>query len=153
MLTAMFVFSFQSTTWVHWLYGFDVMHRNTSSKILKRFLFRLHISCLQVSHSSSWKPEYPIVQIAGTAISKSSILDYLMNQLTSDEEDMSLESEGGGDRVSKAPPCLSFRLCMANVLISASQKISDTGKKSFVKKIVPRLICSIGVCILWSGEF
>ncbi|KAL8041485.1 hypothetical protein ABFS82_10G166000 [Erythranthe guttata] len=79
----------------------------------------------------------------GTAIARDSVLAYVMNQLTGDKKDSSFESEGS-DRVTDATARLSFRLCMANVLISACQKISDTGKKSFVKKIVPCVIRSIG---------
>ncbi|KAL7138505.1 hypothetical protein ABFS83_10G168700 [Erythranthe nasuta] len=79
----------------------------------------------------------------GTAIARDSVLAYVTNQLTGDENDSSFESEGG-DTVTGATARLSFRLCMANVLISACQKISDAGKKSFVKKIVPCVIRSIG---------
>lgn len=35
---------------------------------------------------------------------------------------------------------LSFRLCMANVLISACQKIADSGKRDLARKTVPALI-------------
>ncbi|KAK9141899.1 hypothetical protein Syun_011299 [Stephania yunnanensis] len=38
---------------------------------------------------------------------------------------------------------LSFRLCMANSLISACQKISSSGKKSLAEKILPVLVQSI----------
>ncbi|KAL5981987.1 hypothetical protein ACLOJK_016054 [Asimina triloba] len=38
-----------------------------------------------------------------------------------------------------------FRVCMANVLISACQKISSPGKHSFAKRILPTLILSIEV--------
>lgn len=45
---------------------------------------------------------------------------------------------------------LPFRLCMANVLISACQKIGDSGKKRFARKTIPAVINSIEVllCIL-----
>ncbi|KAI3471664.1 hypothetical protein Pfo_028314 [Paulownia fortunei] len=58
------------------------------------------------------------------------------------KEDIFLEFDGGG--MAEATVRLSFRLCMANVLISACQKISDTGKKSFVRKILPCVIRSVG---------
>ncbi|KAI3472180.1 hypothetical protein Pfo_029668 [Paulownia fortunei] len=76
------------------------------------------------------------------AISSGSVLAYVINQLTGDEEDIFLEFDGGG--MAEATVRLSFRLCMANVLISACQKISDTGKKSFVRKILPCVIRSVG---------
>ncbi|EPS58425.1 hypothetical protein M569_16390 [Genlisea aurea] len=51
----------------------------------------------------------------------------------------------GGDFESEsdeADRCLSFRLCMANVLIVACQRIPDSGKKLFVKMITPRVVQS-----------
>ncbi|OMO71598.1 Cytochrome P450 [Corchorus olitorius] len=47
--------------------------------------------------------------------------------------------------ITEAPIPISFRLCMANVLISACQKISDRGKKTFAKTILPCLIDSVEV--------
>ncbi|EYU18758.1 hypothetical protein MIMGU_mgv1a000625mg [Erythranthe guttata] len=100
--------------------------------------------CTEIQSPKSSKGKYPYVtKFAGTAIARDSVLAYVMNQLTGDKKDSSFESEGS-DRVTDATARLSFRLCMANVLISACQKISDTGKKSFVKKIVPCVIRSIG---------
>ncbi|KAG8371928.1 hypothetical protein BUALT_Bualt12G0013800 [Buddleja alternifolia] len=78
----------------------------------------------------------------GEAISTGSVLAYVIEQLTDDKNDNSFESDGG-DRMSR----LSFQLCMANVLISTCQKISNAGKKSFVKKIIPCLIRSIGTIV------
>ena len=40
-----------------------------------------------------------------------------------------------------------FRLCMANVLISACQKISDDGKNPLAKTILPCLIDSVEVLL------
>ncbi|KAL8489605.1 hypothetical protein ACS0TY_025004 [Phlomoides rotata] len=72
----------------------------------------------------------------GTAITEDSVLAYVINHLTDGQEDIPSQSDGRA----KATARLSFRLCMANVLISASQKISDTGKKPYAKKILPRVI-------------
>lgn len=79
------------------------------------------------------------------AISRGSVLAYVINRLTDDKEDIPFESDGA-DRRTEATARLSFRLCMANVLISACHKISDTGKKSYAKKILPCVIHSIRVC-------
>lgn len=48
---------------------------------------------------------------------------------------------------------LSFRMCMANVLISACQKMPNSGKKPFARKVLPHLIQSMGVCSWWSWHF
>ncbi|KAL0383567.1 UNVERIFIED_CONTAM: hypothetical protein Scaly_0644000 [Sesamum calycinum] len=84
--------------------------------------------------------------LKGGAISEDSVLAHVINQLTDDEKDVSVESDVD-DCAAEATVHLSFRLCMANVLISACQKIQDTGKKSFVRKILPRVICAVGVTV------
>ncbi|KAL6523246.1 hypothetical protein OROGR_016849 [Orobanche gracilis] len=71
----------------------------------------------------------------GTAIPKGTVLAYVIDQLTSESD--------GVDRTDEANMCLSFQLCMANVLISACKKIPDTGKKSFARKILPCVIRSV----------
>ncbi|XP_071720458.1 uncharacterized protein [Rutidosis leptorrhynchoides] len=63
---------------------------------------------------------------------------YVLDQLTSDEQKTISSNWNPLERMSKTE-LLSFRLCMANVLISACQKVSDSGKKPFVSKILPRL--------------
>lgn len=68
----------------------------------------------------------------------------MIHQLTNEEEDFSFKSDKH-DFISKTTVHLSFRLCMANVLISACQKISGAGKKSFVRKVLPRVIHSARV--------
>ncbi|KAL6530431.1 hypothetical protein OROMI_028320 [Orobanche minor] len=72
----------------------------------------------------------------GTTIPKGTVLAYVINQLTSESD--------GVDRMDEPNMRLSFRLCMANVLISACKKIPDTGKKSFARKILPCVIRSVG---------
>ncbi|XP_011075215.1 uncharacterized protein LOC105159735 isoform X2 [Sesamum indicum] len=84
--------------------------------------------------------------LKGGAISEDSVLAHVINQLTDDEKDVSVESDED-DCTAETTAHLSFRICMANVLISACQKIPDTGKKSFVRKILPRVICSVGVTV------
>ncbi|PIN16692.1 hypothetical protein CDL12_10657 [Handroanthus impetiginosus] len=82
----------------------------------------------------------------GTAISRGSVLAYVINQLTDYEKDIDFESSAD-DKMAVPTVHLSFRLCMANVLISACQKISDAGKKSFVRKVAPCIIRSVGVMV------
>lgn len=72
------------------------------------------------------------------------VLDYVISQLTSHKkEPVSTSQFGGQMRMFGAPLPISFRLCMANVLISACQKISDSGKKRLAKKALPHLISSV----------
>ncbi|XP_042048334.1 uncharacterized protein LOC121794300 isoform X1 [Salvia splendens] len=81
----------------------------------------------------------------GTVISGDSVIAYVINQLTDDKEPIHAESTGVVGREDAATCLLTFRLCMANVLISACQKIPETGKKSYAKRITPRVIRSIKV--------
>lgn len=46
--------------------------------------------------------------------------------------------------VEKSLP-IPFRLCMANVLISACQKIPESAKKTFARKALPPLVHSLKV--------
>ncbi|XP_042053804.1 uncharacterized protein LOC121798730 isoform X2 [Salvia splendens] len=81
----------------------------------------------------------------GTVISGDSVIAYVINQLTDDKEPIHVESIGVVGREDAATRLLTFRLCMANVLISSCQKIPATGKKSYAKRITPRVIHSIKV--------
>ncbi|KAK1267258.1 hypothetical protein QJS04_geneDACA016380 [Acorus gramineus] len=64
---------------------------------------------------------------------ESSVLTYTIQQLTS-------------DKMSENAACpLPFRLCMANVLISACQKVSSLGKHSLARRILPALLQSVKV--------
>lgn len=74
------------------------------------------------------------------------VVAYVISRLVSDKnEPVSTSTLGGEIRTFGAPVPLPFRLCMANVLISACQKISDSGKKCLAKKALPRLISSVEV--------
>ncbi|KAG6428987.1 hypothetical protein SASPL_107026 [Salvia splendens] len=75
-----------------------------------------------------------------TVISGDSVIAYVINQLTDDKEPIHAESTGVVGREDAATCLLTFRLCMANVLISACQKIPETGKKSYAKRITPRVV-------------
>ncbi|KAK1313617.1 hypothetical protein QJS10_CPA06g01801 [Acorus calamus] len=63
---------------------------------------------------------------------ESSVLTYTIQQLS--------------DKTSENAACpLPFRLCMANVLISACQKVSSLGKPSLARRILPALLQSVKV--------
>ncbi|XP_073287340.1 uncharacterized protein [Primulina huaijiensis] len=79
---------------------------------------------------------------SGDSAHRGSVLLYVINQLTDDKK-FPFESDGG-DWKSEGTTHLSFRLCMANVLISACQKTSATEKKPYVKKILPRVLRAVG---------
>ncbi|XP_062117653.1 uncharacterized protein LOC133831397 isoform X2 [Humulus lupulus] len=81
---------------------------------------------------------------SGEPASRNSVLPYVINQLTSiKNEPVSTPHLGGEICTFGAPVPLPFRLCMANALISACQKISDSGKKPFAKQTLPFLIRSV----------
>ncbi|XP_047307736.1 uncharacterized protein LOC124911311 isoform X2 [Impatiens glandulifera] len=72
----------------------------------------------------------------GGTTSWNSVLNYVIHQLAPNDITSEFSEE------LKSP---SFRLCMANVLISASQKVSDTGKKPLLHRIFPHLFHFLGV--------
>ncbi|THF97882.1 hypothetical protein TEA_017595 [Camellia sinensis var. sinensis] len=68
------------------------------------------------------------------AAMRDSVRSYVIHQLTPDK-----------DCTYEASISMSFVLCMANVLISACQKIPDSCKRPFAREILPRLIQSVEV--------
>ncbi|PON91698.1 Coatomer beta subunit [Trema orientale] len=107
--------------------------------------------CADLQASESYKDSTPekILIVgkqtdSGDSSSRNSILTYVINELTSDKNEPVSTSQLGGElRAFGGPVPLSFRLCMANVLISACQKISDSGKKPFAKRTLSLLIRSV----------
>ncbi|KAG5242688.1 ARM repeat superfamily protein [Salix suchowensis] len=84
------------------------------------------------------------LQVPRNAVSGNCALLYVITLLINDENaPVSASMLGSENSALEAPTILSFRVCMANVLISACQKISDSGKKTFAKKTVPRLIQAV----------
>ncbi|KAJ9543843.1 hypothetical protein OSB04_023550 [Centaurea solstitialis] len=63
---------------------------------------------------------------------------YVLDRMTNNEHKL-ISSNLGSDNHMSSKQFLSFRLCMANVLISACQKIADSGKKPFALKTLRRL--------------
>ncbi|KAB1222327.1 hypothetical protein CJ030_MR2G002032 [Morella rubra] len=84
----------------------------------------------------------------GDAASKNSTLTNVIHQLVHEKnEDVSTSEWCTKPCAIEEPLQLAFRLCMANVLISACQKISDSGKKPFARKVLPCLIGSVEVIV------
>ncbi|XP_022766713.1 uncharacterized protein LOC111311531 isoform X2 [Durio zibethinus] len=80
---------------------------------------------------------------SGNATSKLYALRYVIHQLINDKSEHNPGSKLRDENCEPIP--VSFRLCLANVLISACQKISDYGKKPLAKTILPCLIDSVEV--------
>lgn len=81
------------------------------------------------------------------ASSRIAVHTYVIRLLTCDtNEYISSSKVIVNGRMLEATQALSFRLCMANVLISACQKISDSGRKSYAQRILPPIINSFEVC-------
>ncbi|KAK6244141.1 hypothetical protein QUC31_010550 [Theobroma cacao] len=82
----------------------------------------------------------------GDAASRPYILRHVIHQLINDKSELKPVLKLRDENCeTKAPIPHSFRLCMANVLISACQKISDYGKNLLAKTILPCLIDSVEV--------
>ncbi|KAK9986731.1 hypothetical protein SO802_031682 [Lithocarpus litseifolius] len=80
----------------------------------------------------------------GDAASRNSILGYVIHQFVDGKnKDDPTSTLGNENCTLEAPVHLSFQLCMANVLISACQKISDSHKKVFARKALPCIIRSV----------
>lgn len=88
--------------------------------------------CTELQDSTSYKIS-PVGKDScpGDVATGNSVLNYVIYQLTQDKNKFVSSS--------KSVP-IPFRLCMANVLISACQKILDSGKKPFARKTIPQLI-------------
>ncbi|XP_022967683.1 uncharacterized protein LOC111467138 [Cucurbita maxima] len=77
----------------------------------------------------------------GHASVKGSILGYVIHQLIDGRKELvsTYDLDQKYNTADNSTP-VSFRLCMANVLISACQKLSDLRKKRFARKVLPRLV-------------
>lgn len=94
------------------------------------------------------------IQITGNGTSSEkgdsriAVHTYVIRQLTCDTNECISSAEViVKSRILEATLARSFRLCMANVLISACQKISDSGRKSYAKRILPPIINSVEATI------
>ncbi|GAV57287.1 hypothetical protein CFOL_v3_00825 [Cephalotus follicularis] len=80
----------------------------------------------------------------GNAASRNSVLSYVIHQLVNNKNELSSASKLGADSFAfEVPVPVPFRLCMANVLISICQKISDSSRRNFAQKTLPLLVSSI----------
>ncbi|KAJ4706438.1 putative ARM repeat superfamily protein [Melia azedarach] len=77
----------------------------------------------------------------GNSVSGNSVLTYVICHIINEENKNISRSKLVCEKAAiDGQVSLSFRLCMVNVLISACQKISDSGKRPFAKKALPLLI-------------
>ncbi|XP_031251733.1 uncharacterized protein LOC116109645 isoform X2 [Pistacia vera] len=80
----------------------------------------------------------------GAAVTRNSVLTSVIHHIIHDKDEVVSSSKLGCENCAlEVPASLSFRLCMVNVLISACQKISDSGKKPFAERSFPLLIHSV----------
>ncbi|KAG5555643.1 hypothetical protein RHGRI_006333 [Rhododendron griersonianum] len=84
----------------------------------------------------------------GDAAMRNSVLSCVINQLTNDKIQVSSAKRGNEGCSYESSMSLSFRMCMANVLISACQKMPNSGKKPFARKVLPHLIHSAESAVL-----
>ncbi|XP_077253695.1 ARM repeat superfamily protein isoform X2 [Tasmannia lanceolata] len=80
---------------------------------------------------------------SGDTTSRSSVLNYVIQRLTCDWNGIPSSKSDESECLSEAPIPLMFRICMANVLISACQKISSSTKHLFASRALPVLIPSV----------
>ncbi|XP_056696131.1 uncharacterized protein [Spinacia oleracea] len=92
------------------------------------------------SAEKSYTQSALVIHTSGAFISGSSVLEYVVDNLTNDEGKTGLASKMVEDTAPETCISISFRLCMANVLISTCQKIPESVKKAFAQKTLPRLI-------------
>ncbi|XP_020879754.1 uncharacterized protein LOC9314231 isoform X1 [Arabidopsis lyrata subsp. lyrata] len=79
---------------------------------------------------------------SGVDASGNSVLDYTIHCLVEDRSNCSsIPKLSTGEN----PLPIPFRLCMANVIISACQKIPESTKKTFARKALPPLVHSLKV--------
>ncbi|XP_011653934.1 uncharacterized protein LOC101210197 isoform X2 [Cucumis sativus] len=109
--------------------------------------------CTELQAPNSWsasKFEKIDIDEKGHASLKGSILDYVIGRLINGTKEQGAAYDlDNNDNPSNNSTPLSLRLCMANVLTSACQKLSDSGKKQFAWKVLPRLISFVEVTSTW----
>ncbi|XP_027068028.1 uncharacterized protein [Coffea arabica] len=94
---------------------------------------------------SSTKDEARMIDVglsSGDVTLESSVCNYVIGLLTANANDSVTSGLAKWNKESEAKMHISFRLCMANVLISACQKVSESGKMLLAQKILPPVICS-----------
>uniref|UniRef100_A0A1J3GQ58 Uncharacterized protein n=1 Tax=Noccaea caerulescens TaxID=107243 RepID=A0A1J3GQ58_NOCCA len=83
---------------------------------------------------------------SGVDASSNSVLDFTILCLTEDISDCSSITKPNTEHsIGEKRLPIHFRLCMANVLISACQKIPESAKKTFAQEAIPPLVRSLEV--------
>ncbi|KAH7854102.1 hypothetical protein Vadar_010136 [Vaccinium darrowii] len=80
----------------------------------------------------------------GDAAMGNSVVSCVISKLTNDKIELCSTKMGNEGCPYELSISFSFRMCMANVLISACQKMPNSGKKTFAWKVLPHLIQSMG---------
>ncbi|XP_054775738.1 uncharacterized protein LOC129284315 isoform X2 [Prosopis cineraria] len=99
------------------------------------------IDCLALLLCAELQAEESITKYDSGSASGVSVITYVISHLIHDKEDLNSASEmdGSSSAFASAVP-LPFRLCMANVLISACQKISKSCANQFAAHVLPSLL-------------
>ncbi|XP_044468283.1 uncharacterized protein LOC123197869 isoform X1 [Mangifera indica] len=80
----------------------------------------------------------------GDTVTRNSVLTSVIYHIINDKNEVISSFKLGCENCAlEEPASLSFRLCMINVLISACQKITDSGRKAFAERSLPLLIHSV----------
>ncbi|KAL1194541.1 hypothetical protein V5N11_020604 [Cardamine amara subsp. amara] len=98
--------------------------------------------CAELQHLKSSKGK----ETSGVDVSGNSVLDYTIHCLIEDRSNCSSIRKLNTEHLTGGN--LPFRLCMANVIISACQKIPESCKKTFARKALPPLVHSLEVISL-----
>ncbi|KAF7819009.1 armadillo/beta-catenin-like repeat protein [Senna tora] len=102
------------------------------------------IDCLALMICAELQAEKSVTNKNNISVLGVSVVTYVISQFLNDKKDLSQASQlDSGCSTSAAALSLPFRLCMANVLISACQKISNSGRKPFAAQVLPSLIHSV----------
>ncbi|KAK4281861.1 hypothetical protein QN277_013308 [Acacia crassicarpa] len=102
------------------------------------------IDCLALMLSAELQAQESITNYVSDSSSGVSVVSYVIGHLIHDKKGLNPASELDSSNCAFASTVpLPFRLCMANVLISACQKISSSCTSQFVARVLPPLLDSV----------